>query len=194
MSDVWYETVGPGERLTQGDIIFDCPLVSWSSMPIQVAGSGSEVEALKQGRVAFQADVIVMTQACDLEQEKVRSVVARPHLSLSEYRSTWEAFLRQRNQNPTAKAWRTHCNDIRDGYAWNLSILNRSSVPSHEFEHRIVDFHEVFTLPREFLESLLVVWGRDRPRLLSPYREHLSQAFARFFMRVGLPVSVDVTW
>jgi len=27
-------------------------------------------------------------------------------------------------------------------------------------------------------------------RLLSPYREHLSQAFARFFMRVGLPVDI----
>jgi hypothetical protein len=26
--------------------------------------------------------------------------------------------------------------------------------------------------------------------LLPPYREHLSQAFARFFMRVGLPVEV----
>ena len=94
-----------------------------------------------------------MTQACDLEQEKVRNVVACPHLSLSDYKATWEAFLRQRNQNPTAKAWRTHCNDIKDGYAWNLSILNRSSVTGLEFEHRIVDFHEVFTVPREFLES-----------------------------------------
>ena len=69
MSDLWYGAVSPGERLTRGDIIFDCPLVSWSSAPIQVTGSGSELEALKQGRVVFQADVIVMTQACDLEQE-----------------------------------------------------------------------------------------------------------------------------
>src|SRR5215469_6149412 len=120
MSDLWYETVGPADQLTQGDIIFDCPLVSWSPSPIQVTGSGSEVEALKQGRVAFQADVIVMTQACDLEQEKVRNVVACPHLSLNDYKASWEAFLRQCNQNPTAKAWRTHCNDIKDGYAWNL--------------------------------------------------------------------------
>ena len=28
MDDLWYRTVGPSERLTQGDIIFDCPLVS----------------------------------------------------------------------------------------------------------------------------------------------------------------------
>ncbi|HZW30939.1 MAG TPA: hypothetical protein VFF52_09550 [Isosphaeraceae bacterium] len=142
MRDLGYETVGPGERLTRGDIIFDCPLVSWSSAPIPVTGSGSEVEALKQGRVAFQADVMVMTQACDLEQEKVRNAVACPHLSLSDYKATWDEFLRQRHQNPTAKAWRTHCNDIK----------------------------------------------------VSPCREHLSRAFARYFMRVGLPVPVDVSW
>ena len=49
-------------------------------------------------------------------------------------------------------------------------------------------------MPREFLESLLAARGRERPRLLSRYREHLSQAFARYFMRVGLPVPVDVAW
>ena len=149
---------------------------------------------MKQGRIAFQADVIVMTQACDLEQEKVRNVVACPHLSLGDHKAAWGAFLRQRNQNPTSKAWRAHCNDIKDGYMWNLSILNGASLPGLEFERRIVDFHEVFTVPREFLESLLVARGGTRPRLLPPYREHLSQAFARYFMRVGLPVPVDVTW
>src|SRR5205807_2373936 len=49
MSDIWYERIGPGERLTQGDIVFDCPLVSWSAAPIQLPGLGSAVEALKQG-------------------------------------------------------------------------------------------------------------------------------------------------
>ena len=48
MSEPWYETSSPGERITQGDIVFDCPLVSWASSPIQATGSGSEVEALKQ--------------------------------------------------------------------------------------------------------------------------------------------------
>ncbi len=30
----------------------------------------------------------------------------------------------------------------------------------------------------------------SRLRLLPPYREHLAQGFARFFMRVGLPVDI----
>ena len=54
---------------------------------------------------------------------------------------------------------------------------------------RIVDFHEVFSLPRNFLENWLSYQGA-RPSLLPPYREHLSQAFARFFMRVGLPIDI----
>ncbi len=36
----------------------------------------------------------------------------------------------------------------------------------------------------------LAVRRSPRPRLLPPYREHLAQAFARFFMRVGLPVDI----
>ena len=53
MNEPWYERAGPGEQLTQGDIVFDCPLVSWSPAPIRVTGSGTEVEALTQGRIAF---------------------------------------------------------------------------------------------------------------------------------------------
>lgn len=35
---------------------------------------------------------------------------------------------------------------------------------------------------------------KQRLRLLPPYREHLSQAFARYFMQVGLPVNVSKVW
>jgi hypothetical protein len=54
-------------------------------------------------------------------------------------------------------------------------------------------YEVVFTVPRMFLESLLRQRAAPRLRLLPPYREYLSQAFARFFMRVGLPQPVDVS-
>ncbi len=57
-----------------------------------------------------------------------------------------------------------------------------------------MDFHDIFTLPREFLEGFLSRLSAPRLRLLPPYREHLSQAFARFFMRVGLPQSLEKSW
>lgn len=61
-------------------------------------------------------------------------------------------------------------------------------------EHRVVDFHDIYTIPRHFLESLLQQRGKLRLRLLHPYREHLSQAFVSYFMRVGLPISVNKIW
>lgn len=50
----------------------------------------------------------------------------------------------------------------------------------------MVDFHRLFTLPKVFVTHFAVDAGK-RLRLRSPYREHLAQAFARYFMRVGLP-------
>jgi hypothetical protein len=77
---------------------------------------------------------------------------------------------------------------------WNLTILNAGASGDLQTDHRIVDFHEVYTIPRSFLESLLSQRNQPRLRLLPPYREHLSQAFARFFMRVGLPAPVTRPW
>jgi len=186
----WYEVVPAGIPITQGDLIPDYPVLGWKSGPIQL--QGDEREVLRAAQTATLANVIVMTQACDLEHGKVENVILCPYDLISVYRASWEADQRAKGQNPTAKAWRKLCDDICDGYVWNLSILNSNEndgVP--ETEHRVVDFHEVFTTPRTFLESFLEQRGSARLRLLPPYREHLSQAFARFFMRVGLPVLLE---
>jgi hypothetical protein len=193
MPDAWYCRVAGGTRLTQGDLILNCPLVGWRSEIGRIEGA-EETELLKQSVDAFVADTVVMTQACDLEHDKVANVVLCPHYSLVEYRSSWEAALREQSQNPTDKAWRGHCEDIREGLIWNLSILNSLKDGAITTEHRVVDFHEVFTVPRGFIEALLAARNQSRLQLLPPYREHLSQAFARFFMRVGLPVSVSTAW
>jgi hypothetical protein len=48
---------------------------------------------------------------------------------------------------------------------------------------------ECQSLPVAYLANHAGQQG-DRWRLQSPYLEHFSQAFARFFMRVGLPVQI----
>ena len=123
MSENWYSTVDPGTRLTQGDLILNCPLIGWGDELTQMDGA-AETEILKQSTRAFRADVVVMTQACDLEHDKVSNVVVCPHLPLAEYKCSWEDSLTATSQNPTSKAWRSHCNDVREGLIWNLSILN----------------------------------------------------------------------
>ncbi len=193
--DPWYAVVTPDGGLTQGDLIFGCPLLTWSTaQPLRLSG-GQETETLRQAASAFRADVVVMTQACDLEHRKVQNVVLCPHASLSAFRVAWEGAMQQAGQSPTAKAWRNTCNDIADGYVWNQALHNRCQLGGDlQTEVRVIDFHEIFTAPHSFLEDLLRQRGTPRLRLLPPYREHLSQAFARFFMRVGLPDPIEKSW
>jgi hypothetical protein len=193
MSNAWYEEVAAEERLTQGDLILNCPLFSWKDEAPQLNGTG-ETELLRTMANAIQADTVVMTQACDLEHEKVQNVVLCPHLSLDEYYEIWKAEMERREQKPSQKAWRSHCDDIREGFVWNMALLNSGKTDTLSTAHRVVDFRDIFTVPRDFLEPLLQKRGQPRLRLLPPYREHLSQAFARFFMRVGLPTPIEKTW
>ena len=146
--------------------------------------------------MAFLADVVVMTQACDLEQNKVKNVVLCPHRALQDYKGKWAEYMTRVNDGkpPSPKAWKRHCDHLRDGHMWNLAILNHASDETLETDHRVVDFQEIYTVPRQFLESFLAERDQQRLRLLPPYREHLSQAFARFFMRVGLPTAIEVAW
>jgi hypothetical protein len=197
MSEKWYSVREPGARLTQGDIITECPLLTWET-PKADAGEAptptDSVERLSKLVAAKKADVVVMTQACDLAQSKVSNVVLCPCLPLSKYKTRWEENEKARNQNPSPKAWKHVCDDIKDGYMWNLFMMD--SFPEGEIttEHRIVDFHAIYTVPRTFLETLLIERGVKRLSLLPPYREHLSQSFARYFMRVGLPQNITPTW
>ena len=195
MNEPWYQVADCADKLTQGDLVFRCPLLSWSPAPIPMSDA-PEGELLKQGTTGYRADVVVMTQACDLEHAKVRNVVLCPHVPLSTFRDSWERALKHLGQNPSAKAWRNTCNDIADGFIWNQAFLNRCALGEGDLqtEMRVVDFHDIFTVPRTFLEALLARRQSPRLRLLPPYREHLSQAFARFFMRVGLPEPLERSW
>lgn len=179
----------------QGDIILACPLVGWSEKP----PTGATFEDLQKSAEGFIADVIVMTQACDLEQCKVSNVVLCPHYALEDYKDKFrEQQIKQKQIEKdgqlSGKAWRRQCEAITAGHLWNLSILNSGSAGGVETSHRVVDFHQMYTAPRKFLELFLAARKERRLRLLPPYREHLSQAFARFFMRVGLPTSIERVW
>lgn len=194
MSNPWYEIVESDVRLTQGDIIPDCPLLKWQLDDVIEGESKASSERLFRAAKGMKADVVVMTQACDLEQGKVSDVVLCPCLPLSRYKPVWEEAARAKNQNPTNKAWAAFCEDIKNGYVWNLFMMDSFQEGDITTEHRIVDFQSVHTAPRAFLDSLVAERGTKRLTLLPPYREHLSQSFARFFMRVGLPSPVTRIW
>ncbi len=186
----WYEIVSAEEPLTQGNFLFNCPVPAWKdNEELEIEGT-NEAENLQAYLEFISADVIVMTQACDLAHSKIQNVTLCEHFSLTEHKQDWENAMRASGQTPTAKAWKKQCEFLNDGYVWNQTILNKCDLPDFIQDYRVVDFHNVYTVPKIFLENLLRKRSVSRIRLLPPYREHLSQAFARFYMRVGLPVDI----
>ncbi len=168
----WYEVV-TGEEISQGDIIEDCPVVIIP--PKGDIDDGDEIEATIQ-----KIDVIVMTQACDLEQGKVTDVILCGVANVNEIR-TQKGKLADRG----------YLKEIKNGRVVSLHLLDKYDNEVLSCEHRVVDLRQLYSLPLDTLKAFAKKRG-NRLRLLPPYREHLSQAFARVFMRVGLPSDIDV--
>jgi len=167
----WYTKVSGDSRLEQGDIIFKCQIIE----PI------SEIKEENSTLAADVAeyDVIIMSQSCDLYYEKIELVLVCPLYSLTElserYPSYKEEVMRKK---------------LRQGAVVGYHLLNKDEKVGFN-DYLIVDFKSVYAVPLKFLKKIALERG-ERVRLLPPYREHLSQAFARFFMRVGLPIDIDL--
>jgi len=169
----WYDAV-TGDTLEQGDIFEQCPVLSPPADLKLVAGGVSEADIDWGTR-----DVIVLSQSCDMVrgQEKISDVFLC---------SVWKPTELTAGPFKNLKAG---LENVRCGRLSGFHLLANCTLPGLECDFRVVDFRRVYSLPLAFMRSFAAAQG-SRLRLLPPYREHLSQAFARFFMRVGLPVDI----
>lgn len=163
----WIET--KEAALRQGDYLPQC-LVPVFVPDLTVPGT--------QEISADEYNVLVVTQSCDLEQRKVRLVAVCPLYSLSEFEAVNPAFAKKGR-------W----NEVLKGRVEGLHLLSSPTNPSNNRDALVVDFREIYSLPFDYLTLRASQLG-SRWRLRSPYLEHFSQAFARFFMRVGLPSTI----
>lgn len=172
----WYESV-EGPELQQGDIFANFPVLrpSITRETLEALRNEEEVETPVE---VLTADVILLTQSCDLANYKVDSVILCPVWRLS-------AFEDQLGTGEKAKRKRKE--SIRQGKEPPFHMLAASEHPTVELS--LVEFARIYTVPRDVLVEFADTYG-PRLRLLPPYREHLSQAFARYFMRVGLPSDI----
>ncbi|MDP6505009.1 MAG: hypothetical protein QF886_15420, partial [Planctomycetota bacterium] len=124
-----------------------------------------------------ERDVVVMSQTCDMVagREKITEMLLCP---------VWRRSELTEGHLSTAKGLES----ARRGNLPGFHVLASCELPDFEREIRIVDFRRIYSLPLGFMRQRAT--QADRLRLLPPYREHLSQAFARFFMRVGLPTDI----
>lgn len=164
----WYSKIKPDENLEQGDLLFDCPIV--------IPPSDSNPEKWKDFTIN-SFDVIILTQSCDLAAKKINLVQVCPFVALSEFCEI----------NPNFDNYKSKEN-IRRGYLPGYHLLNICEFINDK-EHLIVDFKSTYSVSRDFIEEFKNSQPR-RIRINSPYKEHLSQSYARFYMRVGLPSDI----
>ena len=172
MSSWWTAVSGPGHE--QGDLLRDVAIVRVES--VDISGATAEVSS----RVEV-VDAIIVTQTCDLENAQVANVLLARVTSWADFASAQFAA-----GNTAVKSGSFRRSLIRGDIPPLMLLHTRTSQPTLDWS--LVDFRELYVVDRTRIDGFVAEPGnRRRLRLLSPYKEHFAQAFARFYMRVGLP-------
>lgn len=175
----WYQVVDSSQLsvdalLEQGDILSGCPRFGIEGITRWPPPEDAEVDVATD-----LVHAVVLTQTCDLVQQKVEWVLLAVVVPWPAARN---AMVSQGNMKAKSSDFR---NALVQGNLPALALLHRhASAP--EISWSVVDFHQLFVLPKALVLDVAAAAGA-RLRLASPYKEHLAQAFARYFMRVGLP-------
>lgn len=173
----WYEEIQNSDSVTQGDIISECYIPSPDEELYQaIIKNTDHPEASVDLHLI---DGIILTQACDIEHSKIHSIVLCPIWPLK--------TLMDENDYYKSKKGRE---SLRQGKEPAYHLLGDYSSSSVQLDFSVVDFHNIYTIPKSYVKQIAKN-KKIRLRLLPPYREHLSQAFARYFMRVGLPIDIE---
>jgi hypothetical protein len=168
MKPFWTRT--EGESLAQGDLIPDCHVPAF--------GEDFGTEGIEAELDVRETDLVIVTQSCDLENNKISLVALCPIHTLGAFEEVNPAF-------KTRARWEV----VRKGQQAGLHMLASPETPDDNAAALVVDFGEIHSLPPKYLKTRASQLG-SRWRLESPFLEHFSQAFARYFMRVGLPSSI----
>jgi hypothetical protein len=176
VSSSWYEVVEDSNELLQGDIVRECPI----PVPVIEGLEGWKKEGTPVDVEIQLADGCVLTQSCDLENDKVKEVLFG---QVVDWPSARARLVKEGNEFAKGKAFRKA---LVQGNVPGLMLL-RKHEDDPTMDWSIVDFHRLWVLPKDVTAALAK--SKKRLRLISPYREHLGQEFARYFMRVGLPLN-----
>ncbi|AUS87814.1 hypothetical protein LBYS11_16375 [Lysinibacillus sp. YS11] len=158
------------ELITQGDILFDVPIITIGINHIESLPDFTFENLEKHSEVLVETkNLIVMSQACDLANEPERG------------RKPIESVI---------------CASIYpiNAYSKNLvSETNSGRRPGYFILHKehevldksyIIDYSKLHTLPYAFLDAFAKKQTK-RLRPTNPYLEQISHHFGNFFSRVG---------
>lgn len=171
----WYSVIEQENDIQQGDFIINCPVV----IPPAVFDlkDTPDVDVKKM-------DAIILTQSCDLVSKNIDNILVCRYFSLSDFFNEI-----QKKETLNAKRRKSLVDNLRKGHLVSYHLLNKQEGIFDDY--LVVDFKNVYGIHRSTLNEI-IKHLKTRIRLLPPYREHLSQAFARYFMRVGLPQDMAI--
>lgn len=168
-AEPWADWYAQGDAaVQQGDILHAFPVVT----PVDLGDDGSYTFATRT-----QA-IIILTQTCDVPKAKQRTLMAasvHPYDLLA--------------ANTEFDYLRTSAYQVALSRGDAIADFLLPPTPGSELPWSIVHFRDIFVVPK----SAVIDTATHYPptRLASPYKEYLSQAFARFMMRVALPSTLD---
>lgn len=159
-----YRLPPPESPVDQGDLINGCPLLSIPDF---------DIWDLEQAPVDRAFDrVVVLTQTCDLANQKVTQVVvAQVHDAQSLVASG--ALKAADIRGP-----------IRAGRVFGWYFLPKND--ELELGEMLVDLRQLHSVRLDLLTELCLS-GKRVARIQPLYREHLSKHFADSYSRIGLP-------
>ncbi|HIB49490.1 MAG TPA: hypothetical protein EYN07_02600 [Flavobacteriaceae bacterium] len=171
----WYKVLNNSGQLEQGDLIPNCPII----IPPNTIDPEAELEVDVK-----EIDSIVMSQSCDLVNGKIELVLVCNYKSLGDFMQDLP------KEQQSKKAQGKIIDRLRKGHLPSYHLLDKNEDISIN-DYLVVDFRNVYGIHIDNLKAVSTAL-EERFRVLPPYREHLSQAFARYFMRVGLPQDIIV--
>jgi hypothetical protein len=169
----WYE-FSDGQDLDQGDILRNVPY------PVLPNTLESYVEPSKFTAIQVRLrPAIVVSHSCDIaENSGIRDAQHILFCAVSfEGDGTAESFFDK-------KIW----NEIVSGKRKTVFPLHTCTLEPLGFNRAVVDLLDIWTLPTNV--ALEIAKQQKPVRLLHPYRQEFSQAFARVHMRVEQPISI----
>jgi hypothetical protein len=172
----WYTTLEADKQLMQGELVYSCPLITPCN-DYDILPEDEDKARLKE------ADVIVLTQSCDLALDDPK----KPHhpkvLTCLFYAADTYCDLHVKHKKYNQINF-SKVDQIKRGLVYELCLLQCKEAES-EVDYLFVDFRQVFSIPYDVVHR--AAQNNQRVRLISPFIESVSQAFARCFMRIGIP-------
>lgn len=160
LSSEWYGNIEGG--LEQGDVLFDFPL------PAVTYDSATGNLGLARAR----RDVVVITQTCDIPKPAQSDLLLGLVFSYSELSESNGAFKSSEFRTSLSRGT-------------TISEFALPPKPAGGSEFLVVSFRKLHVIPKDYVIDRR---GENGVRLMSPYKEYFAQAYARFTMRVGLPM------